>query len=277
MLRSKRFSHVLTAALAAALGGLAAASDAAAQSTGQPSADEGSGPGNGGLIGNVSFGHRLPVRHSKVIRHANRRHCGQGKSILPKGAQFASLPVMDRDRTAQQRYSHGAIALHWIIALLIAMNYFIAWRADGLPKPLRMEVMGYHKAWGILILALSVLRLVWRFTHRPPPLLESLKSWEAALAKVTHWLFYGLIIAVPLAGWSLHSAASNGMAVSWFGLFGVPALPVGGDKQTIGLFRELHEMSATLMLGLIALHVAASLKHIVIDRDGTMRRILPWG
>ena len=175
------------------------------------------------------------------------------------------------------RYSRGAIILHWLIALLIIGNFVGAWMSEDLPRDEKIVMMGYHKATGILILLLTLVRIGWRFTHRPPPLLESLKAWEAALAKVTHTLFYLLMLAVPLAGWGLHSAFGKGKPVSMFGLFDFPALPVGSDKATIGLFHDLHEVTATAMLALFVLHVAAALKHQFADRDGTMRRIVPWG
>lgn len=172
------------------------------------------------------------------------------------------------------RYSRGAIILHWLIALLIIGNFVGAWMAEGLPRDQKMVMMGYHKATGILILLLTLVRIGWRFTHRPPPLAETLKAWEAALAKVTHTLFYFLMLAVPVAGWGLHSAFGKGKPVSMFGLFDFPALPVGTDKGTIGLFHELHEVFATAMLALFVLHVSAALKHQFIDRDGTLRRML---
>ena len=84
------------------------------------------------------------------------------------------------------RYSRGAIILHWLIALLIIGNFVGAWMAEDLPRDQKMVMMGYHKATGILILLLTLVRIGWRFTHRPPPLAETLKAWEAALAKVTH-------------------------------------------------------------------------------------------
>lgn len=177
---------------------------------------------------------------------------------------------------AAARYSRGAIAFHWAIALLIMFNFAAAWVSEDMPKEEAMQVMGNHKAIGITILLLSIGRIVWRITHRPPPLEESLKAWEAALAKVTHALFYFLIVAVPVAGWGLHSAASKGLPVSIFGLFGFPAMPVGSDKPTIGLFHEMHEVLATVMLVLLVLHILAALKHHFLDRDGTLRRMVPW-
>lgn len=174
------------------------------------------------------------------------------------------------------RYSRGAIILHWLIALLIIGNFIGAWISEDLPRDERIVMMGYHKANGVLILLLTLMRIGWRLTHRPPALVATLKAWEAALAKVTHTLFYVLMLAVPLAGLGLHSAFGKGKPVSMFGLFDFPALPVATDKATIGLFGDLHEATATAMLVLFGLHVAAALKHQFLDRDGTLARMLPF-
>lgn len=174
------------------------------------------------------------------------------------------------------RYTRGAIILHWLIALLIIGNFIGAWIAEDLPRDERMVIMGYHKATGIVILLLTLVRIGWRLANRPPALVDTLKTWEAALARVTHLLFYVLMLAVPLAGLGLHSAYSQGKPVSLFGLIDFPALPVGTDKPTIGLFHDLHEVTATAMLVLFGLHVAAALKHQFIDRDGTLARMVPF-
>lgn len=178
------------------------------------------------------------------------------------------------DRAA--RYSRGAIILHWLIALLIIGNFIGAWTSEDLPRDERMIMMGYHKATGVVILLLTLVRIGWRLFNRPPALVATLKSWEAATARVTHALFYALMLAVPLAGLGLHSAFGKGQPVSVFGLFDFPALPVGSDKPTIGLFHELHEITATAMLVLFVLHVAAALKHQFVDRNGTLARMLPF-
>ena len=183
---------------------------------------------------------------------------------------------MTTETVSADRYSRGAVILHWLIAVLIVLNYVAAWVSEDMPKEDKMQVMANHKAIGITILLLTVLRIVWRLTHKAPPLIESLKAWEAAMARVTHAALYFLMLAVPVAGWGLHSAFSKGAPVGIFGLFGFPALPVGSDKPTIGMFHELHEVFATLMLLLVVLHVLAALKHQFMDKDGTLRRIAPW-
>lgn len=183
---------------------------------------------------------------------------------------------METASTPIARYSRGAVALHWIIALLIMLNFAAAWVAEDLPKPDRAQIMGNHKAIGITILVLTVLRIVWRLMHKSPPLVETLKAWEAALAKVVHALLYLLMLAIPISGWGMSSAFTKGEPISIFGLFNFPALPVPYDKPTQGMFHELHEITANLMIVLFVLHVGAALKHHLLDKDGTMRRMAPW-
>lgn len=173
------------------------------------------------------------------------------------------------------RYSLGAILLHWLIAVLIVLNFIAAWISEDMPRTEAQQVMANHKAIGLTILALTALRILWRVMHRPPPLAPTLKAWEAALANVTHTLFYLLLLAIPLAGWAMASSFGKGRPIGFFGWFEVPALPVGYDRMTSGIFHEVHETGATLLLALFALHVAAALKHQFLDRDGTLWRMLP--
>lgn len=169
------------------------------------------------------------------------------------------------------RYSHVAIALHWTIALLVIANLAIGLLHDTLLK----GTIPLHKSIGILVLALSIVRLLWRLTHRPPPLPASVKGWEKGLAHLTHWLFYLLMILIPLSGWVFTSAGDKPRPLVFFGLFTVPALPVGPDKSIHDMVSERHEQLAYLMIGLICLHVAAVLKHRFFDRDLTVDRMLP--
>src|SRR5215469_4189815 len=94
------------------------------------------------------------------------------------------------------RYSHVAIALHWTIAVLIIVNLTIGL----LHESLLPGTIPLHKSIGMLVLILSVIRLGWRFTHRPPPLPVTVKRWEKGLAHAVHWLLYALMILIPLSG-----------------------------------------------------------------------------
>jgi len=183
---------------------------------------------------------------------------------------------METASTASARYSRGAIALHWLIAVLILLNIVAAFVSEDMSKADRAIVMGNHKAIGITILILTLLRIVWRLTHKAPPLMESLKAWEAALARVAHAGFYFLMLTLPVTGWALSSAFSKGKPVNLFGLANVPALPVGFDEPTVDMFGELHEVFGYLMIALLVLHIAAAVKHQFLDKDQTMRRMVPW-
>ena len=176
-----------------------------------------------------------------------------------------------------RRYGRGAITLHWLIAVLILVNIGLAWTAEGATRADKMELIGNHKAVGLLILLLSVTRLAWRLIHDAPPFAKTLKRWEVSLAKAVHWTFYFLLIVLPLAGFVLHSVATGGLPVSFFGLFDIPGLPLAKDRTSAEMFSETHKILATLTMLLLALHVAGALKHLAIDRDGTMQRILPGG
>lgn len=174
---------------------------------------------------------------------------------------------MDTVNASAARYSRGAVILHWLIAVLIVLNFVAAWVSEDMPDAEAAQVMGNHKAIGITVLLLTVLRVIWRLTHRPPPLADTLAAWEAALSKVTHSLFYLLMLAIPLSGWMMHSAYSGGKPVSLFGLVPFPGLPFSANKDLAHTFGEGHELMAIAMLVLLVLHVAGALKHRIVDKD----------
>lgn len=167
---------------------------------------------------------------------------------------------------AARRYSLGAIILHWAIALLIVGNVIGAFVAEDLPKAEAQMIMNLHKATGLLVLALTVLRIVWRLTHKPPPYPREMKGWEVTLAKGVHTLLYVLMVAIPLTGWLFVSAASGGKPIDFYGLFGWPGVPLAQSRDTAGFVKEFHEIFAFALIGLWVLHVAGALKHMFADR-----------
>ena len=135
--------------------------------------------------------------------------------------------------------------------------------------------MANHFALGMIILVLTVLRVAWRLVHRPPPLAAHLKSWEVALARVTHGIFYILLISLPLMGWVAMSA--YGQAIDMFGMFDWPALPIGADPDAAGAVFDIHAVLGKAMILLIGLHLLGVIKHTVFQRDGNLFRMLPFG
>ncbi len=181
-------------------------------------------------------------------------------------------------------YSRLAISLHWIIALLLIGNFAGGLYMVGLLEPsatpeqkqLGFRIIQFHKSMGLTILMLSLLRLATRLISGTPPLPGHMTPLERRLAKATHWLFYAVMILVPLTGWIMVSASPLGFPTIWFGLFEWPHLPVETSKATSGAASEVHELIAFAGAGLLLLHVAAVLKHHYLDRDDVLARMLPF-
>lgn len=178
--------------------------------------------------------------------------------------------------TQSRRYSGIAMLLHWLIAVAVIVNWRIAEASENAAtEEAGREIMGNHFALGMTILLLTVLRIVWRLIHHPPPLSDGLAGWEKALAKVTHGLFYLLLIGLPLGGW--FAMSSYGQGIDMWGMFTWPALPVAQNPDLGGEVFDIHAAGGTVMLALIGLHVLGVLKHMVIDKDGNLWRMLPFG
>jgi cytochrome b561 len=172
-------------------------------------------------------------------------------------------------------YDGVAIALHWLLALLIVVAFFIGLSMTELPlSPLRLRLYNWHKWLGVAVLALSAARLVWRAAgHRPPPLPEHTPAWQRAAYRGTHGLFYALFFVVPLLGWAYTSAV--GVPVVWFGVLPLPDFvprdkPFGDD-----VLKPLHEAASYLLAAIVVVHVAAALKHQFVDRDHLLARMWP--
>lgn len=175
------------------------------------------------------------------------------------------------------RYDPVAVALHWVIAAAILVMIPLGFFMEDLPISIRFDGYAIHKSLGITVLGLSVFRLIWRFLNPPPALPAGMKPYERLLAKATHWLFYFLILAMPLTGWLMVSATRKYPTVYfWLGEVPFIPMPAGIDaKATKDLFEEYHEALAYAALLLLALHVGAALKHHFLDKDTVLTRMLP--
>lgn len=168
-------------------------------------------------------------------------------------------------------YHSVSIGLHWLMALLITGLVGCGFYMTGLvPSPEKFLFYGLHKSFGLIVLGLVVLRFLWRLYVRPPAALANHKPWERILAHLTHWVFYLLMLGLPISG--LLMSAAGDFPVRFFNLFSVPAL-IGKDEVLLGGFREMHEIMATIIMVMIAVHAAGALKHHLIDRDQTLARM----
>ena len=170
------------------------------------------------------------------------------------------------------RYTHVAIAMHWLLALMIIGSLSLGLYMADLPfSPARLKLYNWHKWAGVAILVLSALRLLWRLSHRPPADLP-MPAWQQRAASGAHLVLYGLFFAVPLAGWAYSSAA--GFPIVWFGVLPLPDfVPV--DRALSESLKPLHRWLAYALCAVVMLHIAGALKHHFIDRDGLLRRMLP--
>lgn len=176
----------------------------------------------------------------------------------------------------QARYSGVAMAIHWLIAVLVIVNWRIAEAGEhAASDEARGQIMANHFAIGVTILALILIRLVWRFVNPPPPLSSTLAGWERVLAKTVHTLFYVMLIVMPLAGW--FAMSKYGAPINVFGVFSLPALPVAPDPDAAKEIFESHATAGKILLALVAVHILATLKHTLIDKDGNIFRMLPFG
>lgn len=174
---------------------------------------------------------------------------------------------------SQARYSSGAMLFHWVIAVLVIVNWQLAEYAEPLEGAARTVYIGPHTAIGVSILVLTVLRLVWRLTHKPPPMPDSMASWERVLAKTVHVIFYVMLIGLPIGGWLAGSYAH--IPVDYFGLFTIPTLPVEKNYEIAASIMDQHTTGGKVVLVLVALHVLGALKHTFFDKVGGIKRMLP--
>jgi cytochrome b561 len=177
---------------------------------------------------------------------------------------------------ASPRYDAVAIAFHWLLALAIVGSFSLGVYMHDLPFSIaRVKLFNYHKWAGITILALSGLRLLWRLTHRPPPVparvLAAMPPWQQRVAHVSHGLMYVLFFAVPLLGWAYSSAA--GLSIVWFGVLPLPDFVPVNKELANAVLKPLHAYAAFTLAAVVLLHVAAAIKHQFIDRDNLMSRM----
>jgi len=175
--------------------------------------------------------------------------------------------------TSTERYSNTAIALHWLIALLIFVAFPIGWYMSDLQlSPTKLQLFSYHKWLGITVLILAVVRVIWRATHIPPALPDSISRLQQIGSHVVHGFLYVLLFAVPISGWLMSSA--KGFKTVLFGVLPLPDL-IGKDKELGKLLEVVHQSLNYILLALVVLHIAALIKHRFIDRDDVLTRMLP--
>ncbi|MEM9170030.1 MAG: cytochrome b [Pseudomonadota bacterium] len=182
----------------------------------------------------------------------------------------------------QTRYTTVAIVLHWAIAVMIVGQIAGGLYMSGLPFGNdKFALYQLHKSFGLVVLVLSLVRLGWRLGHKPPALPDHMTPRTRFFARATHVAFYVLMISVPLGGWALVSASpyADSVPTLVFGLFEWPHLPffeTVGDREALAeQIAGTHKFFGLAIAALLALHVAAALKHHFKDRDGVLASMAP--
>lgn len=172
-------------------------------------------------------------------------------------------------------YTPLARWLHALLGAALVGMFVVGLYMVDLPfSPQRLKLYNWHKWAGVLVLSLSLVRLLWRLTHRPPPLPEAIArampAWQRLAHHATHRALYALFFAVPMLGWAYSSAA--GFPVVLFGLLPLPDfVPV--NEALADVLKPAHRYAAYALAALVVLHVGAALKHQLVDRDGLLHRM----
>ena len=176
-------------------------------------------------------------------------------------------------RSGKDHYGIVAMGFHWTIALaivglvglgawMVGLTYYDPWYNDSLTL---------HKAIGIVVLALVVAKFGWKLADRKPGFGPEVRPYERAGATAMHWVLNALMIVLPISGYLI--STSEDAAIDMFGLYDLPALfDVSADARDFAI--DIHYYVAYGGIALVALHIGASLKHHLIDKGSTLKRML---
>jgi cytochrome b561 len=172
------------------------------------------------------------------------------------------------------RYDRVAIALHWLIGIALLAQIAFGFLLDDIaPRgmPARAGVINLHKSIGIALGLLIVARLAWRLAHRPPVWPMSMSAGQQRAARWGHGALYLCMLVVPLSGYIASNFSKHGVR-----FFGTMLPPWGPDLPAVyKLLDGVHVVTAWLLCALVVGHVAAAVKHALVDHDGMFARIWP--
>lgn len=186
------------------------------------------------------------------------------------------------NKVTPERYNLVAVILHWVMALAFfgmlfsgfLMTDHLEFIGLSLEQSDKFKLFQIHKSTGLILLVAFILRLGWRLFHPTPAMPESMPKAEKMAAKAGHWALYFWMFALPMTGWVMVSSSSYGLPTLIYGLFEWPHLPgIAGNKQVNGASSEAHELLAYAFMALIAGHILAVIKHLVIDKENLIARM----
>jgi cytochrome b561 len=190
-----------------------------------------------------------------------------------QAARYSGYAAIFEDALMKDRYGVTPSLLHWLLALLVFTLYGLGWYMVNIPKgtPPVAYFYNLHKSIGIVAALPVALLLWWRATHEPPPLPGTLAAWEARVAHINHILFYVCLIVLVVSGFIESNFTKFGIR-----FFGYPLPRLGWEDRTIyQVFNTVHVYVSHFFVVLIAIHVGAALKHLLVDRDQVFQRMIP--
>jgi cytochrome b561 len=174
-------------------------------------------------------------------------------------------------RATTGRFYLPARILHWLMAVMVIAMLFVGAGMVSTVGRAHEWLIAWHKPLGLAILALVLIRIAVRLTHRPPPLPTDLPAWQRHAATLSHWLLYALLLLMPLLGWSMLSAA--GYPVQIVGGFHIP--PIAPHNLALyTVLRNAHSFFAYLLFLTFLAHLAAAMYHGLIRKDGVFQSML---
>ena len=173
-----------------------------------------------------------------------------------------------------ERYPASSKLLHWLVAICVLVTIPVAlWMTRAPEGPLQNNLFVLHKALGVTLLILVVLRVINRFVAGAPLPEPGIARWQRAASSAVHGLLYVLLLAMTFVGWLGMSAFGEG--APFFDLFSLPRLPIGKDEALSKQLFALHRWMGYALAVLAVMHIAAALQHHFIHKDGVLQRMLP--
>lgn len=190
----------------------------------------------------------------------------------------SGLPPAKHAETSPPPQAYGTVArcFHWLVVLMLIAQYALAWTMPNADKPKApVGLIGWHVSIGLLIMVAMLLRLGWRLTHPAPPAPGDLPVVVQGISRLTHVLFYVILLIVPFLGWAM--ASSRGWDIRLFGLVPLPSLvaATSTDSALSVALANAHIFFAIALLVVVGLHVAGALFHLFVLRDDVTQRMLP--
>jgi cytochrome b561 len=170
-----------------------------------------------------------------------------------------------------ERYSTGSKIIHWTVALIMILMLSLSFFLDDVSKPNQPMAYMIHKSFGLLVLTLMILRLIWISYRGKPNLPLTVPHWQRVLARGVQYSLYFFVIIMPITGWIM-SVAANHPPV-FFGLFTLP-LPIAPNEDLAGIMANAHEVIAWIIISLLVLHIVGALKHYFVNKDQVLQSML---